>query len=83
MHQRHYQQMDSLQPLNNLCLDESFNKINYSPPVEILVETRASKLTKLEFGPRKLSGVLRVRAAIVSGDRVELRRVPFPKNDPS
>lgn len=61
----------------------SFNKISYSPPVEILFETRASKLTKLEFGPRKLSGVLRVRAAIVSGDRVELRRVPFPKNDPS
>lgn len=52
-------------------------------PVEVLVETRASKLTKLEFGPRKLSGVFRVRAEIVSGDRVVFKREPFPKSDPS
>ena len=52
-------------------------------PLGVFVDTRASRLTKFEFGPRKLSGVLRVRAAVVSGDRVEFRREPFPRNAPS
>lgn len=34
------------------------------------VETRASKLTRLELGPKKLSGVFRICDAVVSGDAV-------------
>src|SRR2546422_4800598 len=52
----------------NGSLRSTKNKKNLLPA--FLVETRASKLTRLELGPKKLSGVFRICDAIVSGDAV-------------
>lgn len=38
------------------------------PALGVFEETKASKLTRLELGPKKLSGVFRIWLEVVSGD---------------